>query len=333
MLYPLKFEPELLSKIWGGQRIRQWYPAAQGMDNVGESWVVAAIEDHNTVVANGRLAGNDLQELLEVYMEELVGDRIFEEFGTRFPLLVKFIDADADLSVQVHPDDEQAWEEQESLGKNEMWYVDSASAADASVISGFVRDMSAEAVEQSLANGDILSCLAGYSVKGGDVININTGTVHALKKGTIVAEIQENSDVTYRLYDYDRVGQDGKKRPLHISQALRALHYEASKHAVVHPDYRLNTVTNLKRCRFFTVNAIDLDRPLQRDYAPLDSFVIYMCVEGAVQVDALDAEEEREVNLAKGEALLIPACLNDIVLRNTSGNARILEIYVEPDLD
>ncbi|MBQ0033709.1 MAG: class I mannose-6-phosphate isomerase, partial [Bacteroidales bacterium] len=232
-----------------------------------------------------------------------------------------------------HPDDEQAWEEQESLGKNEMWYVDSASAADASVISGFVRDMSAEAVEQSLANGDILSCLAGYSVKGGDVININTGTVHALKKGTIVAEIQENSDVTYRLYDYDRVGQDGKKRPLHISQALRALHYEASKHAVVHPDYRLNTVTNLKRCRFFTVNAIDLDRPLQRDYAPLDSFVIYMCVEGAVQVDALDAEEEREVNLAKGEALLIPACLNDIVLRNTSGNARILEIYVEPDLD
>lgn len=334
MLYPLKFTPMVFHKIWGGHHIEKWYDNVPAdYENVGESWVVSAQEKYPTVVCNGGLAGNELQELLEVYMGELVGDSVFAVYGDTFPVLVKFIDADDDLSIQVHPDDEAAWDAEESLGKSEMWYVVEGSEPDASVISGWNRPMDADAVRTAIADGSLRDCLHVYPVVPGDVVPILPGTVHAMKKGTIVAEIQENSDITYRLYDYDRVGNDGLKRPLHLEKALGVLNYEAGKRNVLSPDYQSNGATNIARTPHFTTNVLSFDRAIQRDYAALDSFVIYMCVAGETSVSVLDADEEQLQTLRKGEALLIPACLNDVVLTPASAEARLLEVYVEADLE
>lgn len=333
-MYPLKFTPLLFHKIWGGHHIEKWYDnVPSDYENVGESWVISAQPKYPTLVCNGSLAGNELQELLEVYMGELVGDSVFAAYGNMFPVLVKFIDADDDLSIQVHPDDEQAWEAAESLGKNEMWYVVEGSDADASIISGWNRPMSEASVRQSIADGSLVDKLHVLKVAPGDVIPIPTGTVHAMKKGTIVAEIQENSDITYRLYDYDRVGNDGLRRPIHLEKALQVLNFDEGKRSLISPEYPLNAATNIARTPYFTTNVLSFDRTIQRDYAPLDSFVIYMCVGGSVEVQALDADEEQLITLCKGEALLLPAVLNDIVLTPASPEARLLEVYVEPDLE
>lgn len=333
-MYPLKFTPLLFHKIWGGHHIEKWYDNVPAdYENVGESWMISAQPKYPTVVCNGSLAGNELQDLLEVYMGDLVGDSVFAAYGEMFPVLVKFIDAADDLSIQVHPGDEEAWEAAQSLGKNEMWYVVEGSDADASIISGWNCPMSEEAVRASIQDGTLADKLHVWKVAPGDVIPIPTGTVHAMKKGTIVAEIQENSDITYRLYDYDRVGNDGLKRPLHLEKALRVLNYSEGKHSVVSPEYPLNGAVNVARTPYYTTNVLTFDRTIQRDYAPLDSFVIYMCVSGEADVQALDADEEQLVHLSQGEALLLPAVLNDVVLLPASPEVRLLEVYVEPDIE
>lgn len=203
-LYPLLFTPRLFHKIWGGQHIKDWYkPLSDTMENVGESWLISAVEKYPTVVANGPLKDNELQDLLEVYMSDLVGDKVYETFGNLFPLLIKFIDADDDLSIQVHPDDDYAFKNEESLGKTEMWYV-MPSDPDASIVLGWRQPMSAEQIGTAIEEGVLSDYLCAYPVRQGDFVMIRPGTVHAMRKGTIVAEIQENSDITYRLYDYSR---------------------------------------------------------------------------------------------------------------------------------
>lgn len=332
-LYPLLFTPRLFHKIWGGQHIKDWYkPLSDTMENVGESWLISAVEKYPTVVANGPLKDNELQDLVEVYMSDLVGDKVYETFGNLFPLLIKFIDADDDLSIQVHPDDDYAFENEESLGKTEMWYV-MPSDPDASIVLGWRQPMSAEQIGNAIEGGVLSDYLCAYPVRQGDFVMIRPGTVHAMRKGTIVAEIQENSDITYRLYDYNRVGNDGKKRPLHVRKALEVMNMKQFAGRAVEHINAESAVQGIAHTPYFTTNVLHFSQPIARDYAPLDSFVVYICVEGGMQLQAPDADADNQtVTLQCGEAVLLPAVLNDIVLTPTTPACRLLEVYMDPEL-
>lgn len=330
MLYPFKFKAHLFHKLWGGHTIEKWYDHVPAdFENVGEAWVISDVEKYPTEVANGAHTGDSLQDLLEVYMDELVGEKVYDIFGNHFPLLLKFIDAADDLSIQVHPDDEYALENEQSLGKTEMWYV-LPSKNNSSIYLGWNREMNASLIHAAISNGTLADYLQAIEVSEGDVAYIPAGMVHAMRKDTIVAEIQENSDITYRLYDYNRVGNDGRMRPLKLDKALEVMDYEPSKEAVVaHPEPVRDGAVNLRQSPYFTANLLHLTRPVQRDYAPLDSFVAYMCVAGEAKITALDCEaEDRSVSIKQGEAVLVPASLNDIRL-DPDGECRLIEIYLD----
>ncbi len=330
MLYPFKFRAQLFHKIWGGQTIARWYDhVPSDYENVGEAWVMSDVEKYPTEVINGSHEGDTLQDLLEVYMDELVGEKVYDVFGNHFPLLLKFIDATDDLSIQVHPDDDYALENEESLGKTEMWYV-LPSQGEASIYLGWNQQMTPSLIHAAISDGSLARYLCDYRVRAGDVAYIPAGTVHAMRRDTIVAEIQENSDITYRLYDYNRVGNDGKMRPLKLDKALEVMDFAPdNKASLLHPEPLLNGAVNLQKTPYFTSNLLTLNRAVQRDYAPLDSFVAYMCVEGACAVKALDVEsDDSAVMLRVGEAVLIPAILNDIIIE-PQGQCQLLEIYME----
>ncbi len=331
MLYPLKFKAKLFHKIWGGHTIEKWYDHVPAdFENVGEAWVISDYGQYLTEVANGPHTGDSLSDLIEVYMDELVGGKVYEVFGTQFPLLMKFIDATDDLSIQVHPGDEYAIEHEDSLGKTEMWYV-MPSAPDAAIYLGWNQSMNEPLIHTAINDGTLANYLRHFAVKEGDVVFIPAGTVHAMCKNTIVAEIQENSDLTYRLYDYNRVGNDGKKRPLKLEKALDVVNYSPSKPTdVTHPEPKSNGVANMIRSPYFTTNLLCPNQVVQRDYALLDSFVAYMCVSGKATIASLDCDcEESVVSVQCGEAVLIPASLNDIRISPESANCKLLEIYVE----
>ena len=330
MLYPFKFKPQLFHKLWGGHTIEKWYDDVPAdYENVGEAWVISDIERFPTEVANGAHKGDLLQDLVEVYMDELVGGKVYETFGNQFPLLMKFIDAADDLSIQVHPGDDYALENEKCLGKTEMWYV-MPSSPEAAIYLGWNQNMNISLIHAAIQDGSLAKYLREYKVQKGDVALIKAGMVHAMLRNTIVAEIQENSDITYRLYDYNRVGNDGRTRPLKLDKALRVMDFSAAKpNAVIHPEPIENGAVNLQKTPYFTTNILSLTQPAQRDYAPLDSFVAYMCVEGSCAVTALDCEtEDKSVSLRTGEAVLIPASLNDILIE-PQPSCQLLEVYIE----
>jgi mannose-6-phosphate isomerase len=332
MLYPLKFKAQLFHKIWGGHTIAQWYDYVPAdYENVGEAWVLSDVEKYPTEVVNGSHAGDSLQDLLEVYMDELVGEKVYDTFGNHFPLLLKFIDAVEDLSIQVHPDDDYALENENSLGKTEMWYVLPAQGGSA-IYLGWKERMNVSAIHAAITDGSLARYLRDYKVHAGDVAYIPAGTVHAMQRNTIVAEIQENSDITYRLYDYNRVGNDGKKRPLHLDKALRVMDFETKDNAVIsHPEPVKDGAANISRNPYFTANILCLTQAVQRDYAPLDSFVAYMCLEGSCAVKALDTDiGDNVVSMQTGEAVLIPASVNDVlIVPDGGGTCKLMEIYME----
>ena len=330
MLYPFKFRAQLFHKLWGGHTIEKWYDHVPAdYENVGEAWVISDIEKYPTEVSNGSHAGDSLQDLLEVYMDELVGEKVYEVFGNQFPLLMKFIDASDDLSIQVHPDDEYALENEQSAGKTEMWYV-LPSQGKGSIYLGWNQTMNASLIHAAIADGSLAKYLQHVDVKEGDVAFISAGTVHAMQRDTIVAEIQENSDITYRLYDYNRVGNDGRMRPLKLDKALDVMNYSQTKETTApHPQPVVNGAVNLCKSPYFTTNLLTLNRSVQRDYAPLDSFVAFMCVGGEASLTALDCEtEDRTVSLKIGEAVLIPAALNDIRIE-PKGECKLLDVYID----
>lgn len=330
MLYPLKFRAQLFHKIWGGNTIREWYDYVPAdYENVGEAWVMSDVEKYPTEVTNGSHQGDNLQDLLEVYMDELVGEKVYDVFGNHFPLLMKFIDAADDLSIQVHPDDDYALENEQSLGKTEAWYV-LPSADDAAIFLGWNKEMNPSLIHSAIQDGSLARYLCEYKVRAGDVAYIPSGTVHAMRRNTIVAEVQENSDITYRLYDYNRVGNDGKMRPLKLDKALQVMDFSPANGAeLTHPEPISNGAVNLRKSPYFTANLLSPDTPIQRDYAPLDSFVAYMCVEGECVIEALDCEaEDSKAEMRVGEAVLIPASLNDIRI-TPRGGCKLLEIYME----
>lgn len=325
-LYPLKFKPVLKDKIWGGNKIK----TVLGIDfsplpNCGEAWVVSGVEDNPTVVSNGFLEDNELNELVEIYMGDLSGDSVYNRFGNEFPILVKFIDAADYLSIQVHPDDELAAARGVGNGKTEMWYIMSADEG-AELITGFKRDTTKEEYLSHLENKQLPELLNREKVKAGDVFYMPAGRVHALGPGILLAEIQQTSDTTYRIYDWDRVDDKGKSRDLHTEEALDAIDFKS------HDDYKSkytevkNASSNMVTSPYFTTNIIVLDKALAKDYSELDSFVIYICVEGKITL-VHDGEEEKQVTLSRGEAALIPAVIDRIDLIPSS-LSKVLEVFI-----
>ncbi|MCB6974898.1 MULTISPECIES: type I phosphomannose isomerase catalytic subunit [Butyricimonas] len=322
MLYPLKFHPILKKKIWGGERLS--YKSEQHEESIGESWEISAVEDNISVVSNGILADNDLQELIEVYMGDLVGDRVYEKFGVEFPLLIKYIDANDDLSIQVHPDDETAKERHNAYGKTEMWYVADVEK-DASLIMGFNKATDKAEYLQALHSNRLMDILNTEKVKKGDSFFIPAGLVHAIGKGCYIAEIQQTSDITYRIYDYNRKDAEGHTRELHTDLATDVIDYHYyPKHKVDYTPHD-NKSVQLVKCPYFTTNLLVFDRDIEKEYVHLDSFVIYMCIQGKFTISTGECEP---VMVNKGETVLVPACFKNVTLYPDEVS-RVLEIYVE----
>lgn len=324
MLYPLKFKHIYKDKIWGGNRFAEHFCRVDcKSSNCGESWEISAVQDNISIVSNGFLKGNNLQEVVEIYMDELVGQRVYEKFGDEFPLLIKFIDTNDDLSIQVHPDDEVAKERHKAYGKTEMWYVVDADV-DGSLIVGFENNSSKKEVAQALKDQTLPSLLHSEVVRKGDVFYIPSGRIHSLGKGLLVAEIQQTSDITYRIFDWNRVDDKGNPRELHTDLALDVIDYEAQDDYKIQYALQNDATTKLISCDYFTTNVIQFDCPVVKDYYPIDSFVIYMCLEGSVLINF---EGDYEELMTKGETVLIPASLHKITL-TPKGEAKILEIYM-----
>ncbi len=323
-LYPLKFKPIYLEKIWGGNRLKTLFNKDYNLKNCGESWEISGVEGNVSVVANGFLKGNDLSELVEIYMGDLVGDKVFEKFGAEFPLLIKFIDAQDDLSVQVHPNDGLSKERHNAYGKTEMWYVVDATEG-ALINSGFNQPVDREKYVDYLEKGRLIDLLRYDEAKVGDVFFIPSGRIHAIGKGSMVAEIQQTSDVTYRIFDYNRKDDKGNLRELHNELALDAIDFSYL------PDYKtqyspeLNKSREIVRCNYFTTNILEFDKPIEKDYSLLDSFVIYMTLEGEFEIET----EEGIEKVAKGETALIPASIEILKLTPKTGKVRLLEVYIQ----
>ncbi len=323
MLYPLKFKPVFKDKIWGGQKIK----TSLGLDfsplpNCGEAWALSGVPGCQTVVSNGFLEGNELNDILEIYMDELVGGNVYEKYPAEFPILVKFIDANDYLSIQVHPDDALASRRKIGSGKTEMWYVIDADPG-SELITGFNRKMNAETYVDFLQQKRLKEVLNFEKVKKGDAFFIPSGRVHALGPGILLAEIQQTSDTTYRIYDWDRVDKDGKSRELHTGLALEAIDF--SPVGSYRTNYRQvpNKPATLVECTYFTTNLLEANRLTVKDYAALDSFVIYICVEGKAEIRAA----EKTLAITAGEVVLFPATIEEVSMLPDPG-IKILEVYI-----
>lgn len=325
MLYPLKFKPILTFPIWGGQNlVKAGRDLPQGVEPgtpVGESWEVSGVDGSVSVVTNGFLESNDLQELIEVYMGDLVGEKIYEKYGLEFPVLIKFIDARDVLSVQVHPDDELSEERHGQRGKTEMWYVVDCEPG-ASLYVGFKEGVTREDYLKAVEEGKVSELLQRYEVRKGDTFFIPAGTVHAIGAGLLVAEIQETSDITYRIDDWGRVGTDGKPREMHVEEALDAIDFSFGKEYLKVVAPQPNTVRELVSSPYFTTNIIHLDGEMNRDYARFDSFVAYVCTEGEFTVNA----EGNSESVSEMSSVLIPAEIDEVRL---SGKATLLEVFIK----
>ena len=308
-MYPLKFNPILKSMIWGGEKMRQYKAIDTDQKNIGESWELSGVPGNESVISNGKFAGRTITELIKEYGPELLGRHVYETYGENFPLLIKFIDARDDLSIQVHPDDAMAQSVHgQPFGKTEMWYVVSADK-DAHLMSGLSAEITPEEYVSRVENNTITDVLSDYKVQSGDVFFLPAGRIHSIGKGCFIAEIQQTSDLTYRIYDFGRLGLDGKPRELHTELAKDAIDYSVSE------DYRTaytaaqNEETHLVECEYFKTNLLDLTETLSVDVKSKDSFMIVICLEG--QGEMKDSEGN-VVALKQGETVLVPAVTDEI---------------------
>ncbi|WP_407557827.1 type I phosphomannose isomerase catalytic subunit [Winogradskyella sp. 4-2091] len=319
-LYPLKFQPILKDKIWGGEKLHKHFNKDSNSKSLGESWEISTVPDDVSIVVNGSLKGQSLQDLVNEYTSSLLGNKNWDRFGADFPLLIKFIDAKEDLSIQLHPDDELASLRHNSFGKTEMWYVMQAET-DANLIVGFNRDMDKETYLEHLKNKTLTKILNFDKVSEGDTYFIEAGRVHAIGAGVMLAEIQQTSDVTYRVYDWDRVDKDGNERDLHNDLAIDAFKFELKNDFKVDYSLNKNTSNKMVQCPFFTTNILELNTEVIKQNT-FDSFIIYMCVDGNVEIITEDFTE----TIKKGESLLMPAEIKDFKLKTDYG--KLLEVYV-----
>ena len=324
MLYPLRFRPRLKPRIWGGSTLIAKKGKGLRIDRsrqYGESWDLSGLRGDLSVVTNGMLKGNNIEELIEVYMGDLVGEKNFERFGIEFPLLIKMLDAQDTLSIQVHPNDELAAERHDSFGKSEMWYITNCEEG-ASIYVGFKRPVSREEFIDAVITNRLPELLNRYDVKKGDVYYIPAGTIHTIGKGIELIEIQQTSDITYRVYDWDRVDSEGRPRELHTALAIDAIDFESDEEYVLAKTPEVNSVVELIKCDSFTVNLLAVEGEYARILAAHDTFVVYMVAEGELTI-ATDGGSEK---LNVGELVLIPAETNEVAI---TGKGRLLEAYVE----
>ena len=316
-----KFNPLLKSILWGGEKIVPFKHLTSDQKQVGESWEISGVKDNESVVSNGEYKGWTLNKLVETLKDKLVGKENYERFGNEFPLLVKFIDAREQLSIQVHPTDEQAQAQGLGRGKTEMWYV-MESDADASLRSGLKQQITLEQYKEMVENDTITEALSEYPVKEGDVFFLPAGRIHSIGAGCFLAEIQETSDVTYRIYDFKRKDKEGNYRELHTKEAAECIDY------TVYPDYRTqyearqNEPVELVSCPYFTTSVYDLTEPMTLDYSDLDSFVIFVGLKGEGEIT--DAEGNT-ISFRAGESVLLPATTTVV---KVSGTIKFLESYV-----
>ena len=317
-LYPLQFEPILKERIWGGIKLKTLLDKSINSNITGESWEISTVQNEVSIVANGSLKGKSLVDLISDYPEAILGKSVYNKFGKQFPLLFKYIDAREDLSIQVHPNDVLAKKNHNSFGKTEMWFVIQADE-DSRLIIGFKEDSSPESYLEKLNNKSLLDILDTKIVNPGDAFMLDTGTIHAIGAGIVIAEIQQTSDITYRVFDFDRVDVNGKRRELHNDLALEALNYK--KTAVQrYYDKSKNISNNVVNCDYFTTNFIPLEGQINIRKTD-DCFTVYMCVEGDFVLNA----NNQLYSYKKGDTVLLPAQLTNFEL---SGKASILEIYI-----
>lgn len=323
-LYPMTFKSLYKEKIWGGLKIKQLLNMDIGLlPNCGEVWLLSGVEGNPTTVANGYLANNELNELGEVFMADLLGERVYERFGPKFPILVKVIDSNDWLSIQVHPDDALAQARGTGYGKTEMWYAMQADP-DAQLICGFNRPVDQNVYLQYLKAGKLPEIMNYEQVEQGDVFYIPAGRVHALGPGLLIAEIQQTSDTTYRIYDWDRLDNQGNARELHTELALDAIDFTLHPHYKTPYDKAERKTQNLVRSPFFTTNILKPLSAVQKDYEDLDSFVILMCTSGSCHIEG----GGQKINLKTGGVVLLPNAAKQVVIE-PENDCSLLEVYIE----
>ncbi|MDR1793723.1 MAG: class I mannose-6-phosphate isomerase [Bacteroidales bacterium] len=323
MIYPFIFKTIFRDKIWGGDKIKsvlgkEFFP----LPNCGETWEISGLEDFPSELSNGFLAKNTLPELVEVYMGDLVGEKVFDKYGNNFPLLIKFIDAADRLSLQVHPNDEYAQKQGFTNGKTEMWYI-LAAEKNANINIGFKEPVNQNIIEKHIKNGTLEKILNEIPVHAGDAFFIPAGTVHAIGKGILLAEIQQSADLTYRLYDYNRKDKNGLLRELHIEDALQSIDYHSVSNSKITYRKQKNQTSNILTCPQFVVNYMDFDVNVEKIYADVDSFVIYICTEGGVHLQTTD----NELCIHKGDCVLLPAIYEQVTL-SPEPRCELLEVYM-----
>ena len=321
-LYPLKFTPILKDKIWGGTQLSTVLDKPTGDSKIcGESWEISGVPNNISTVREGDLKGKLLTELIDEFKGDLIGEHIYQKFGNKFPLLIKFIDANDDLSIQVHPNDELAQKRHNSFGKTEMWYVVEAEEG-ATLISGFNRKTDKDEYVKIFEEGRINEILNKEDVNKDDVFFLPAGRVHTIGKGLLIAEIQQTSDITYRIYDFDRVDAEGNKRELHLEEALDAIDFE------FHEDYKTSydstaSISELESCQYFTTNRLIIDDKVNRNYANIDSCVILMCLEGSGTLSF----EGGNIDYKLGDSVLVPNAISNIDIKATS-KSKLLEVTI-----
>jgi len=325
-LYPLLFEPNLHSVVWGGNQLCPYKGLEPSEEPIGESWEVSAVPTSTSIVSNGVFAGKNLITVINENPDAILGKKVNEKYNGKLPLLVKFIDAKRDLSIQVHPNDEMAMREHGKMGKSEMWYVIKADEG-AHLYAGFKQEITPEEYQQRIADGTITNVLADHQVKAGDVFYLPAGRVHAICGGILLAEVQQSSDVTYRIFDYNRPGMDGKPRELHTELAAKALDYH------VIDNYRTDYVESSNKAvqiidsPYFCVRVLEVTKAFHRDLRKYDSFIITMCIEGDCRIRVRSTGDE--IELKKGNSTLIPAAIADYDIIPQSGKTCILDAFID----
>ena len=318
-----KFQPILKPLIWGGERIVSFKQIESDLHGVGESWELSAVPGNLSVVSEGADKGLTIVELIDKYRDLLMGRENYARYGNTFPLLIKFIDACQDLSVQVHPDDELAMKRHNSFGKTEMWYVVETSE-DAHLSAGWSKEVTKEEYVKSVEDGTVEGLLNTVGTKPGDVFFLPAGRVHALGAGCFIAEVQETSNVTYRIYDYNRRDAEGNLRELHTEEAVDAIDYTYEKEYKTLYTPSLNEPVQLVSCSHFTTSLYDLTESMECDYSELDSFVIYICVGGAAK---LVDDNGVTMGIRAGETVLVPASVKNVAIQPEAG-VKLMEVFV-----
>lgn len=332
-MYPIKFEAWLRTMVWGGEKIAPYKKIKTEQTKIGESWEISGVEGHLSIVKNGALAGRNIRDIIREYKVDLVGEKVYSRYGDEFPLLIKFIDAESDLSIQVHPDDTMAERlyGKGAKGKTEMWYVVGAEKG-AFLLSGVKKEVSPQEYVNLVEENKITELLVKHEISAGDVFFLPAGRIHAIGAGSFIAEIQQTSDLTYRIYDYGRTGLDGKPRELHTELAKEAIDYK------VYPDYKTsykekkNEENEVVRCKYFTTAIYDLDKPLEKELADTDSFVVVICVEGSGKIVDFekdgDSLKEEAIEIKQGETVLIPASSHKVTFI-PNGSMKLIASHID----